>query len=116
MLHPEPMKSAGVAYIVLGLAIGFQGVAWFIAFQEFNRSRGNRGIRAWMLDVENVESVQGVLTMPMGPEFILVTVNADFDDNARTGDVENAIAELERRIKDQFSKSKRVFIEAESRN
>lgn len=42
VLHPEPITSAYVNYIVLGLAMIFEGVAWVIAFREFNSRRGRR--------------------------------------------------------------------------
>jgi cation diffusion facilitator family transporter len=41
--HPEPITSAYVNYIVLGLAMIFEGIAWVIAFREFNSRRGRRG-------------------------------------------------------------------------
>jgi len=43
-LHaPEPITSPHINYIVLALAIVFEGVAWTIAFKAFNRQRGQRG-------------------------------------------------------------------------
>lgn len=40
----EPIKSPIINYIVLGLAMIFEGVAWMIAFKAFNRQRGSRGL------------------------------------------------------------------------
>lgn len=42
--HPEPVTSPFVNYIVLGAAMAFEAVAWYIAFQEFQKSRGDRTI------------------------------------------------------------------------
>ena len=42
--HPEPIKSPHINYIVLTLALIFEGVAWTIAYKEFNKIRGNQGI------------------------------------------------------------------------
>lgn len=39
----EPITSPIVNYVVLGLAMIFEGVAWTIAFKAFNRQRGSRG-------------------------------------------------------------------------
>jgi cation diffusion facilitator family transporter len=39
--HPEPIKNAYVAYIVLGLAILFEGFSFFVAWKEFNHTRGD---------------------------------------------------------------------------
>lgn len=42
MLNPAPIQQAWINYTVLGLAILFEGAAWFIAMRAFNRSRGQR--------------------------------------------------------------------------
>lgn len=40
----EPIKSPIINYIVLGLAMIFEGAAWTIAFKAFNRQRGSHGL------------------------------------------------------------------------
>ncbi len=42
--HPEEIRSPYINYIVLTLAMIFEGVAWTIAYKEFNKVRGNQGI------------------------------------------------------------------------
>lgn len=42
VMHPEPVTSPYINYIVLGLAMIFEGFAWAIAFKEFNSRRGRR--------------------------------------------------------------------------
>ncbi|SDU07425.1 cation diffusion facilitator family transporter [Stappia sp. ES.058] len=44
ILHPHPITSPIIAYVVLALAIVFESVAWWIAYKEFDRVRGQRGI------------------------------------------------------------------------
>ena len=44
LLHPHPIESPMINYIVLGLAMIFEGVAWFIAAKEFNRVKGKWGV------------------------------------------------------------------------
>ncbi|MES1925777.1 cation diffusion facilitator family transporter [Salinisphaera sp. T31B1] len=44
LLHPHPVESPIVNYVVLGLAMLFEGAAWFIAAREFNRVRGKWGV------------------------------------------------------------------------
>lgn len=44
LLNPHPITSATINYIVLGLAIIFEGVAWTIAYKEFGKVRGNFGL------------------------------------------------------------------------
>ncbi len=41
--HPEPMAYVYLNYAVLLLALVFEGVAWWIAFQEFKKTSGNKG-------------------------------------------------------------------------
>lgn len=41
--HPHPITSPMINYIVLGVALVFEGVAWWIAYKEFNKTRGDNG-------------------------------------------------------------------------
>jgi len=43
VLHPEPLSNLVVNYIVLGLAIVFEGASLTIALREFRRSKGRLG-------------------------------------------------------------------------
>ena len=43
VLHPEPMKNPMINYIVLGLAILFEGWAWYFALNEFKKAKGGLG-------------------------------------------------------------------------
>ena len=42
--HPEEISNVYINYIVLGLAMAFEIAAWWVAFKEFNSTRGKRGI------------------------------------------------------------------------
>lgn len=199
ILHPEPVKNPMVNYIVLGLAMVFEGAAWWFAWKAFNEHRGRKGYlkavhegkdptmfvvlfedsaamlglivafvgiflsdftgilwfdgaasvviglilggtAAWLAyetkslligesadpalvatlrtiaDAHpQVESVNKVLTMHMGPDDILVNVSADFTDRSTADQVEQAIAAIDREFKATNPAIKRVFIEAERR-
>jgi cation diffusion facilitator family transporter len=43
LLHPHPIESPHINYIVLVLALVFESFAWWVAYKEFQRTRGNRG-------------------------------------------------------------------------
>ncbi len=43
-LHPEPINAPGWNYGVLLLSMVFEGVAWTIAYREFNKMRGDTPI------------------------------------------------------------------------
>ena len=42
LLHPHPIESPHINYIVLTLALVFESFAWWVAYKEFQRTRGNR--------------------------------------------------------------------------
>ena len=43
IVHPNVIESPHVNYIVLGVALVFEGAAWAVAFREFKRTKGSRG-------------------------------------------------------------------------
>ncbi len=199
ILHPEPVSNPMVNYVVLGFALIFEGGAWFFAFKEFSRSKGQwsylqavqrgkdptifmvlfedsaavlglivaffgiwlgqvtgivyldgiatviiglilggtavwlayetkglligesanrevvQSIREMAKQLSGVTNVNEVLTMHMGPEFILVNLSVDFQDGVASEVVEECVAELDVRIKAKHPFVKRVFVEAEAR-
>ena len=195
--HPEPMTNPMINYVVLGLALLFEGAAWLFAFREFKKVKGEgsyfeaikqakdpsifvvlfedsaamlglmvalagialsqvtgilyfdgaasviigliligtsmwlayetkslligesaqssiiKGIRNIVEVNSTVECVNEVLTMHMGPEFILANISVDFRDSITAGELEITIAEIDQSIKAAHPQIKRVFIEAE---
>jgi divalent metal cation (Fe/Co/Zn/Cd) transporter len=73
------------------------------------------GIRDIILKFDGVNNINEVLTMHMGPDFILLNISIDFRDDIPASDLENIIAGIDMRIKKSFPTIKRVFVEAESR-
>lgn len=196
--HPLPIESPTVNYVVLGLAMVFEGFAWFFAWKEFESHKGRRGyiqavhegkdptlfvvlfedsaamlglvvaflglalgqwtgnlyfdggasvviglilagtaiwlayetkslligeganahVIATIRDITasrpEVEHINEVLTMHMGPEFILVNLSVDFADEATGQQIESAVADIDRELKERLPRVKRVFIEAEA--
>ena len=43
-IHPHEISDPTINYIVLSLALVFEGIAWYIAFREFETTRGKRSI------------------------------------------------------------------------
>ena len=197
--HPEAISNPIVNYVVLGLAMAFEGAAWYFAFREFNRVRGslgfleaiqrtkdpsifvvlfedsaamlglmvafvgvllsqvtgilifdgiasviiglilvataiwlayetkglligesaNRGVIRGIRDVltarDSVRHVNEILTMHMGPDFILANISVDFADRLTAVELEQDVAEIDRAIKLKYPQIRRVFIEAEKR-
>ncbi len=110
----------GIASIIIGLILG--ATAAWLAYEtkglligESANERVVDGIREIVNGLDGVQHVNEVLTMHMGPDFILVNISIDFRDDIPAGDLEEIINRLDRRIKETFAHVKRVFVEAESR-
>ena len=43
ILHPEPMESATIAYVVLGVSLALEGGSFVVALREFATVRGDQG-------------------------------------------------------------------------
>lgn len=48
--HPEPIHSAWINYLVLGLGVLFEGAVWIVALKSFNRQRVGR---SWLSAVRH---------------------------------------------------------------
>jgi divalent metal cation (Fe/Co/Zn/Cd) transporter len=110
----------GTASVVIGLIL--IGTAIWLAYETKGLLIGERanlpiinGIRKILNSNALVEHVNEILTMHMGPDFILANLSVDFRDHATADDVESIIAELDQTIKTQYPQIKRIFIEAEKR-
>jgi cation diffusion facilitator family transporter len=196
---PTELQNPLVNYIVLTLAIVFEGVAWIFAWKAFSRQRGERGLfeavqkgkdpslfvvlfedsaamtgllvamigialtdatgnpvydsiasiliglilaatATWLayetkglligesadpevikgikkkvMSFREVRHINDVLTMHMGPEYVLVNLSVEFNDSADADDIEDTVAQIDRSIKKKYKDVKRVFIEAEAR-
>lgn len=73
------------------------------------------GIRRIASSHPHVRHVNEVVTLHMGPEFVLVNLSVDFDDAQAAAEIEQSVAQLDRQIKDAYPVAKRIFIEGEGR-
>lgn len=196
--HPEPLHDPYVNYIVLSLAMLFEGAAWLFAWRGFRDVKGQRGYYRAVREVKDptmfvvlfedsaalaglavafvgvlladttgilvfdglasiviglilagtaiwlayetkslligesadptvveaireiaegypeIDRVNEVLTLHMGPQYILVNMSVDFTDPITAERVEQVIAEMVNRLKARLPRVKRVFAEAES--
>ena len=109
----------GVASILIGLILG--GTAVLLATETKGLLIGEsadpevvNGIRKLAMGYNEILKVNEILTMHMGPEYILVNLSVEFQDEATAVELEDLAATLDTTIKQQFPRVKRVFIEAES--
>ncbi|HJO12792.1 MAG TPA: cation diffusion facilitator family transporter [Gammaproteobacteria bacterium] len=109
----------GIASIIIGLILA--GTATWLALETKSLLIGESanpqivdGIKELVQDYNNIEHVSEVLTMHMGPEYILANLSVDFSDEATASEVEETISELDAAIKNKYENVKRIFIEAEA--
>ncbi|UCG38509.1 MAG: cation transporter [bacterium] len=195
IFHPRAVENPYVNYVVLGLAVLFEGVAWVLALREFSRAKGKwgyiqavrrgknpslfvvlfedsaallglfaaffgvlltqvtgnplfdglasiaiglilggtavwlayetkglligesanpeivHGIRIIAASYPQIQEVNEVLTLHMGPEFILANISLDFVDTVPAGEVEGTLERLGRAVREEYPQVKRVFAE-----
>lgn len=110
----------GVASIIIGLILGLTA-AWLayetkgLLIGESADRKTIRGIRDLAYSFKEIQHVNEILTLHMGPEFILVTISVDFVETATVTQVETTIARLDHKIKKAYPRVKRIFVEAEAR-
>ncbi len=110
----------GAASIIIGLILAFTA-AW-LARESMSLLVGEsaepavvNGIREIVAAESGVERVHEVLTLHMGPHFILANVASDFDDGIPSQYMEASIGRMTRDIHSRFPEVRRVFVEAERR-
>jgi len=110
----------GGASVVIGLILA--GTAWMLAVETKDLLIGEAatpatisGIRKLASQMPGVEKVNEVLTLHMGPEYILVNVSLDFADDCTAEHIEDEIAQLTRDIKSEWPLIKKIFVEAEEK-
>ncbi len=110
----------GIASIVIGLLLG--GTAAWLAWETKSLLVGESALPEVVQDIRRmageypqIEHVNEVLTLHMGPEFILVNLSVDFRNSISADEVERTIQRLDSQIKQAHPLVKRVFVEGEAR-
>jgi cation diffusion facilitator family transporter len=109
----------GIASVVIGLILA--GTAVWLAYEIKGLLIGESAPPEIVTGVKNITSsypqiknVNEILTLHMGPDFILLNLSVDFADDVPAGEVEAAISRLDGHIKQTYPKIKRIFVEAEA--
>jgi cation diffusion facilitator family transporter len=110
----------GAASVVIGLILA--GTAWLLAVETKDLLIGEAaspstiaGVRHLAANMAGVENVNEILTLHMGPEYILVNVSLDFADDCTADHIENEVARFTASVKTDWPLVKKVFVEAEER-
>ena len=107
----------GVASIAIGVLLAAAAVLLIresrgLLIGEGVRPETAAAIRELALQHPLVRSAGRPLSMYMGPDQILLTLDVQFKDGARADDIAAAVREIERNIREPFPKIKRIYIEA----
>jgi cation diffusion facilitator family transporter len=112
-------QADAIASICIGLVLAI--VALVIARESKSLLIGEsadpeivKGIEAIVRADPRIEHLNEALTMQLGPSDILLNLSVEFCDSLSTGDLEAAIADLDRSVRRRFPAVKRIFIEAEA--
>ena len=107
-----------VASIVIGLILFY--VAFFLAREtkalligESATTEDKEKIMTVLGGIAEIDAVGTVMTMHMGPEYILVNIEVDFADRLDATGVEKVVDTIEKRVKEAVPAVKKIFIEAE---
>jgi cation diffusion facilitator family transporter len=115
--HFDKPELDGVASLVIGLLLAGVAVALVresrgLLIGEGIRPETARAIRRLALEQPKVREVGRILSMYIGPDDVLVTMDLDFEDGTEAADAAAAIAAIERQVRDRYPMIKRLFIEA----
>ena len=109
----------GAASVLIGLLLA--GVAALLTWEsrglligEGVRPETAQAIRHIALAQPGVRDVGRVLSMYVGPDDVLVTMDLDFDEGTDAAEAAVAIADVERQVRVRFPMIKRLFIESGS--
>jgi len=109
----------GVGSILIGLILGV--TAWLLAKETKSLLIGERADPAIVASImhvagqiDGVTHANGVLTMHLAPQEILVALSLEFADELRTPDIEAKVIELERCVRLSHPEVVAVFVKPQS--
>jgi cation diffusion facilitator family transporter len=109
----------GMASILVGLVLAVTAV--LLARETKGLLIGERadpGVVASILrnaeEIEGVEKANGVITVHLAPQEIVVALSLEFADNLRTPEIEQKVVELERRLREAHPEVTAIFVKPQS--
>ncbi len=109
------------AWASIGIGVVLAVVATWLAYESKNLLVGEsmaphklEAIRRIIDQDPRVLRLIDALTMHLGPEDVLLNLDVEFADRLSTDEVEDAVVNLEDRIRASFPEVRRIFIEAKS--
>lgn len=109
----------GIASVVIGVILAITAI--LLAYECKGLLVGESAapetvsrIRRILDSDQRVKRVNEVLTLHFSPTDVLLNISLDFVDGISSGEVEDLISVMERRLKSEYPEVNRVFIEAQS--
>jgi len=106
----------GVASMTIGVLLTL--TAWILAIEtkgllvgEGASRRTRSAIRSAALSIPNVETVERLLTMHLGPDEILVNMDVVVDDGLSGAEVESIVDAIEVKVREFVPEATRIFVE-----
>jgi cation diffusion facilitator family transporter len=110
----DGVASILIAFILAGTAILLAYESKGLLIGEGVHPETKTAIQAVLRADPRIAVTNEVLTMHLGPHDVLLNLSVDFHDALSSAEVEEAISELESKIKADFPVVRRVFIEAQN--
>jgi divalent metal cation (Fe/Co/Zn/Cd) transporter len=109
----------GVGSLVIGLILALTAIILVIECKalligEAASPNIIKGIRKLANEQAEVEGINELRTMHLGPEDVLLALSLDFKNDLNAGEVERTVSQLESQIKERYVEIRRVFIEIQS--
>jgi divalent metal cation (Fe/Co/Zn/Cd) transporter len=111
-LDPAASILIGLLLAAIAIFLGRESGALLIG-ERTNRARIRR-VKEIITADPSVERVGDLLTMQLGPNQVLLTVNIQFQRRIDLQQLESAIERIENRVRQREPMIERIFIEAES--
>ncbi|MFT4923835.1 MAG: cation diffusion facilitator family transporter [Haloarculaceae archaeon] len=102
-----------IGLLLMGFAIALAWENKRLLLGESLPNDVERDLGAVVADVDRVERVVDLRTVYFGPESIVVTTDVDFDDGLTGRDIDDAIDDVERALKDADEDISTVYVEVE---
>ena len=109
----------GVASLLIGVLLAAVAVllireARGLLIGEGIRPETAQEIRRLALEAPGVRAVGPILSMYIGPEEILLTLDVEFDPDVTADDVARSVNRVETAIRERYPKMRRIYVEARS--
>ncbi len=110
----DALASIGIGIILAAVALWLAYESKGLLVGESVAPKTLEDIRRIITEDTRVTRLVDALTMHLGPDDVLLTLDVDFADRLSTSEVEDTVVDLEQRIQHHHPEVKRIFIEAKS--